>query len=393
MKVCMISCWYRKDMYSHNCNNLLEGYKKDTDVSVKFVTSNCNCFTSAQKYGIARHELLNEECDIVKIPYAPLEPSKAYGKFKYYLVKWSRINYFFETLRGVVFYWKSRGCDLIHFDQVLRSFGVLSFATLLMLARMSKKKVVVTVHEFDPLQIRYPFLNNLYEKADRILVFSRDFKKELEGVGIREDKIAVIHYGSALTAMNGSKREQFVFFGGHKLLKGKGYDTLLDAIDLLKQQGRNPIVHIYVGEGCIGLEEGKQKAEEMGLSRQIVWSEFLFGQELADQYQRSVACLIPYTGGSGRHPATTAMANATPVICTRKAALPEYLGDDGIYIEENSPVALAGAMSELLGKPEKVTRLGERLRNRAEQLFASDLIAQQTLDEYHRLVISDEERR
>ena len=48
--------------------------------------------------------------------------------------------------------------------------------------------------------------------------------------------------------------------------------------------------------------------------------------DLVSAYQTSKACIIPFTGGSARHPVTTAMANAAPVIATAAADIPEYLG-------------------------------------------------------------------
>jgi glycosyltransferase involved in cell wall biosynthesis len=65
----------------------------------------------------------------------------------------------------------------------------------------------------------------------------------------------------------------------------------------------------------------------------IEWREFYSGDELAEVYQRSKACLIPFTGESARHPLSCAMMNATPVIATRAADIPEYLGDLDIYID------------------------------------------------------------
>jgi glycosyltransferase involved in cell wall biosynthesis len=90
-----------------------------------------------------------------------------------------------------------------------------------------------------------------------------------------------------------------------------------------------------VGNGCNGLAEAKLMAERCGVSDMIEWSEFIWGDDVVAAYQRSKACLVPFTSGSGRQPVTCAMASGIPVIGTRSVDIPEYLGDLGIYVEPN----------------------------------------------------------
>lgn len=379
----MIGCWYKYDIYSHHLNSIINALNKKNDISLKLVTSNCNCFSSSQRYSISKDELLNEYCKSIKIPYAPINPTKKYGLLKYYIVKYTKLNFFLETFRGIAFFNKTKNCNIVHFDQVLRSFGVLSFLILLLLSKFFRKKMVVTVHELDPLQEKYNSLNRYYNKADKIIVFSDDFKNELINSGIKGERIEVVPFSVSLQPLTITVREQFIYFGGHKLLKGKGFDTLLNALKILRDNKINIKVLVYVGEGCIGLEEGKKMASDMGLDKFIIWSEFLYGSKLAYEYQKSIGCLIPYTSGSGRYPATCAMANATPVIATRKASLPEYLGELGIYIKENSSDELANEMINLIENPDFVNSLGLKLRKRAEELFSADIVANKILKVYN----------
>jgi len=382
LNICMIGCWYKNDMYSHHLNNLIEVLDKQPDINLRLVTSNCNCYSSAQRYSIANEELLNSHCIAIKIPYAPPEPSKHYGMLKYQIAKIFRLNWILETLRGIQFYRTTRKCDIVHFDQVLRSFGVLSFTTLLFLSRISGKKLIVTVHELDPLQEKYKGLNKHYSRASKLIVFSNGFRDKLISLGIDPDKIKTMPFCAPLEPIMGLRRDQFIYFGGHNLLKGKGFDTLLDALKILQSRGQEPKIIIYTGKGCNGLEEGKQKVSDMGLDKFIRWSEFLYGTNLANEYQKSIACLIPYTGGSGRHAVTSAMANATPVIATKKADLPEYLGESGIYVKENSARELADAIEYLMNNPEVVKSLGSELRSLAEKRFNKDLIGKELLELY-----------
>ena len=383
MKVCVIGCWYRDDIYSHHLKTLMDAGKRHNNVDLDLVTSNCNCFSSSQKYSITEEELLDRNCSAIKIPFAPADPTKKYGKLKYYLVKGLKLNFILEPLRGITFFMRARKCPVVHFDQVLKSFGVLSFLVLLAISKLFGKKVVVTVHELDPLQEKYISLNRYYNWADRIIVFSSTFKEQLVKAGMKMEKIEVVPYGVALEPLNGSfKRDRFIFFGGHKLLNGKGFNTLIETLDILRAKGKKSSVLIYTGEGCIGLEEGKKLVKDMHLDEYVKWSDFLSGAKMAEAYQKSIACLVPFTGGSGRYPATAAMANATPVIATRKADLPEYLGDAGIYIGESSAEELSEAMINLMNNPDMARAFGEKGRKRAEEHFSAELISQRIFQIY-----------
>lgn len=249
------------------------------------------------------------------------------------------------------------------------------------MSRKAGKKVIVTIHELDPLQEKHRGLNRYYSQANKIIVFSHVFRDMLIGLGISAEKIKTVPFCVPLEAPMGLPRDQFIFFGGHNLLKGKGYNTLLDAMEIIRSRGQNISVFIYTGM-CNGLIGGKEKVDDRGLNNFIRWSDFISGIDLAKEYQRSIACLIPYTSGSSRHPVTYAMANATPVISTNKIDLPEYLGEFGIYIKENSPKELADSMEYLMNNPHVVGSLGKKLRKRAEDRYNKDVVGKELIEIY-----------
>ena len=141
---------------------------------------------------------------------------------------------------------------------------------------------------------------------------------------------------------------------------------------------------IYVGYGCNGLEEAKELAIRKHVDDMIQWQDFYTGEELAKVYQRSKACIIPFTGGSARHPLTCAMVNATPVIATRAVDIPEYLGELGIYIDGNA-ASISHAISEIENGHKNVRALGENLRAKALAQLDYNKIAQELSQEYSRI--------
>lgn len=175
-------------------------------------------------------------------------------------------------------------------------------------------------------------------------------------------------------------RSRYIFFGGHRILKGKGYVEVVNALSRLKATRPDVRLLIYYGNGCNGLSEAKAMAAREGVAEMIDWREFLSGDEINKAYQTSKACIIPYTGGSARHPLSNAMANATPVIATRAADIPEYLGDLGVYVE-GSAESIAAAIEKFEQSAGDIAGLGQALRSKAAVELSFDGIARQVVSE------------
>lgn len=383
VRLAYIGCWYKNDMYSHNCSNLVDSLRT-AGMQVDVVTSNCRCFSSAQKFSIAKDELINENCSPVAIPHAPRNPGMKHGKLKYLAVKWLRLDLILATARGFLYYKLARRADVIHFDQVLEAFGCIPLYIVIALASLFGKRVVVTVHEIDPIQRERHWLNRMYNKCAEVLVFSENMKRQVVALGAAPDKIKVIRYGASIPELVPAERKQYIYFGGHFILRGKGYVELLDSLAILKSKRRPIHVVIYVGYGCNGLEEAKDLAIRKHVAHMITWQDFYSGEELAKVYQRSKACIIPFTGGSARHPLTCAMVNATPVIATQAVDIPEYLGDLGIYID-GSAGSIADAIVEIESGSRDLSALGSSLRAKALTQLDYRKIGEELSREYSRI--------
>jgi glycosyltransferase involved in cell wall biosynthesis len=328
--------------------------------------------------------LINENCSPVAIPHAPRDAGLKHGRLKQLAVKALRLDLVLATIRGFLYYKRARKADIIHFDQVLEAFGCIPFFIVVALGSFFGKRVVVTVHEIDPFQREHKWLNRYYNKCAEVLVFSENMKKQIVALGAAPEKIKVIRYGALIPELVPAERKQYIYFGGHFILRGKGYVELLDALAILKSRDvRIPLV-IYVGYGCNGLSEAKELAAQKQVADMITWQDFYTGEEIARVYQKSKACIIPFTGGSARHPLTCAMVNATPVIATRAADIPEYLGDLGIYVDAN-----ASAIAETVMKIEDgridLNGVGNRLRAKALAELDYHKIAEELSGEYSRI--------
>ena len=383
VQLAYIGCWYKNDMYSHNCSSLVDSLRRaGTDVNV--ITSNCRCYSSAQKFAVAKDELINENCSPIAIPHAPHDPGMKHGRLKYLAVKILRLDLILATARGFLYYKRARKADVIHFDQVLEAFGFIPFFIVVTLSHWFGKRVVVTIHEIDPFQKRHTRFNSCYRNCAEIFVYSENMKKNIVALGAPAEKIKVIRYGTLIRELAHTERKQYIYFGGHFILRGKGYPELLEALARLKSRGVRISIIIYVGYGCNGLQAAKEMAVRKQLDDMITWQDFYSGEELAKVYQRSKACIIPFTGGSARHPLTCAMVNATPVIATRAVDIPEYLGALGIYIE-GSAASIADAILDIENGRRSLDGLGERLRAKALMELDYRNIATELSKEYSRI--------
>jgi glycosyltransferase involved in cell wall biosynthesis len=209
-------------------------------------------------------------------------------------------------------------------------------------------------------------------------------RQQLVGLGASAGKISSIRYGAAMPELIERERKNYLYFGGHNILNGKGYTEFLDSLAILRARGVKVHTVIYVGHGCNGLQPAQKLADSKGVSGMIDWQEFYRGDELAKVYQASKACIVPFTGGSARHPLSCAMVNATPVIATRAVDIPEYLGDLGIYVD-GSANSIADAICRIEGRSIDMRALGRRLRAKALAELDYQKIAQEISGMYSRM--------
>ena len=175
-------------MYAHNCRDMVDALRH-CGLDVNVVTSNCRCFSTAQRFDIAADELINGNCRSIKIPHAPSNPGKKkHGIFKYLVVKVFRLDIWLAILRGFLYYRRSQDADVIHYDQVLEAFGSIPLFVLSLLTSLGQKRLIVTVHEIDQFQREHTWVNRLYRRCTQILVYSENMKESIVSLGVDPSK-------------------------------------------------------------------------------------------------------------------------------------------------------------------------------------------------------------
>ncbi len=96
-----------------------------------------------------------------------------------------------------------------------------------------------------------------------------------------------------------------------------------------------------------------------------------------------VAPKMSSTEGSGK--LLNYMALAQPVVAYDTAVHREYLADLGVYVPVGDVSAFAQAIDQLLQTPESMIELGQKLRQRAEQIYSWQAATAKIINLYERL--------
>jgi glycosyltransferase involved in cell wall biosynthesis len=345
--------------------SLRASLEKLTGSKVPVITTDCACFEP--------EKALNSDYEYIDMRYLNRQ-ARSSGVKK--AVK-TAVYPYVEKRRGQAFSSHTRDYDVVDFQQSSYAFGYESLKAFLEAG--SKAKRLVTIHKVDAIQKEHPELNRIYNKADGVIVFSKFTKEGLVRDGVDPDKIAVIYHGTALPAIQDVVHDQAILFCGSPIPHIKGFEHAAPALAMLRREGIELKVKVY---GFFVQEEldyafGLAKAE--GVDDLLSWTSFKSEAELTAEYQKSLVCLIPYTGYAGYFPSAYAMGNAVPVVATDIMGHSEYVEGTGLLIPPGSPEALAEATKNVLANEALRRELGAAGRKRAEYSLSWDTVAGQTL--------------
>jgi len=374
MRVTFICCPFQTS-YGWYADSLRRAIEKKTGQAIQWVASNCGCGDPIE---VGKRFQIHD-CYYFELPHVRPYESKTAWK------RWARIrvrhwSYLFRARR---YRNLSKNAELVHFQQILNAYG--SSVVFHWLSQPSSAVRVITIHELDYYQLQIPEKNGIYNKADAVIVHCNDIRQKLIRLGVQPERIHVVLQGVDLPEFTDENhRDGLVFYGGHKLMSGKGIQTLFEAMSILKQRlGADlPTLKIHGHYGDRVPEAALQLAQRFGVADKVLWLNQLSMEDIIPLYQTSLLLILPYTEGFAGLPASVAAGNRLPVVCTRKAGIPDHLGEYGVWMEEENPQQLAECVLELLNNHSRRCELGAKLRKRAELCLNWDIVADRTLSVY-----------
>jgi len=357
-----------------------------TGETVQWIGSNCECGDAVSR----TRQFIDSDCDFFEMPYTATRqvPTTPWKRTVFRGVKpaLDLVSSTRASSRARKYTSYTRNAEVVNFHQILAAYGSRVVFNWLELPMDAAR--VVTIHEFDDDQLASPAVNKGYNKADAVIVLSGAMRDRLIEFGVQPEKVHVVLHGTIIPDPSNDKREGLVFYGGHKIMGGKGLDTVLKAMAIIQDRRRAdaPRLTINGHYGTATPAAAEAMAKDLGVDDLIVWRNQIPERDMFELYQKSMVCLLPFTASFGGLAAAAAAACGLPVIATRQAGIPDYLGDTGIWVEENNPDELATRIIELLDDPAAWQAASDSVRKRAEQLLSWDLIAANTLQVFERAV-------
>jgi glycosyltransferase involved in cell wall biosynthesis len=252
--------------------------------------------------------------------------------------------------------------------------------------------VVVTIH--DCIHLRFPqYLPNraasMYartfmalgaRRASRIITVSQASKDDIQHyLHAPADKIDVIHNGLDSRFLEppdeaevARVRDRFILNAPFVLYAGnikphKNVDRLIEAFAIMRRNGDEDVKLLIIGDELSKYPGLRRLVHRHHLHQQVRFLGFVPANTLAALYRLAKVFVFPSLSEGFGFPPLEAMASGTAVITSNVSSLPEVVGDAAVLIDPLDPVALAAAMTRVLGDDDLRAELVRRghLRVRA----------------------------
>jgi len=285
------------------------------------------------------------------------------------------------------YWWLFDEMDVVH------SHGVAATAPY---SFFKESPLAVTTHgmeEYRLPHLKYPLAPfNLVDKiaarrnVDRFVALSRGNAEDIQTyLGVEEGKITEIPNGVDADFYSPSDTsgleerydlEENVVVAVSRLVEYKGHGVLVDAVNQMEDTSL-----VVVGDGPFR-DELEEKAGE-----DVHFAGFVDEEELPLYYSLGDVFCLPTFGEGMPLSILESYACGTPVVSTRVGAIPDMV-DDGVgrLVEPKDAEDLREALEDLFSDRERLERMGEECRKRAEEEYSWDAVAERTLEMYEDLV-------
>lgn len=158
----------------------------------------------------------------------------------------------------------------------------------------------------------------------------------------------------------------------------KNYHTLLHAHAMLIKKFPGLLLYIAGREiDHIYAQSLRKLSQELGLEENVVFKGHVDTDELMELYRNCRVFVFPSLIETFGNSLLEAMANGAPIACSNVAAMPEVLGDAGLFFDPMDKNDMADKIETLLLDDELSVRLGEEASQRARS-FSWRNTAEQT---------------
>jgi glycosyltransferase involved in cell wall biosynthesis len=287
-----------------------------------------------------------------------------------------------------------------------------TLATLLLLRRLPP--TVVTVHDIIPYLVRADKRLNTYRhglerlmyrlalwglrRADALIAISEYTKRTVvDALGYSAERIHMVYcavdskvFRPMPVPLAFRQRYGLEEGGAYVLYVGtedprKNLEALIRALALVRQQVPSARL-VKAGAAQFGSERVRllQLVEKLGLEGSVRFLDEVPEEDLPLLYNAAHVFVLPSLYEGFGMPALEAMSCGTPVIASKRASLPEVVGEGGVLVEPSDTEALAERLGELLVDRELHNAAAEAARRQAAR-FSPARQAAMTLQVYKKV--------
>jgi len=200
--------------------------------------------------------------------------------------------------------------------------------------------------------------------------------------GLLRRRITVVPHGvnASFSVKPDIEREENFVLAVSDIYVQKNFSNLLLAVSGLL--GKHPDLRLKIAGRPVDqeyLQTLKQLIADKGLEKNVEFLGHLDVTELCDMYQRCSVFVFPSTVETFGNPLVEAMACGAPIACSDAAAMPEVLGDAGLYFNPADVGNMEQILDQLLSDSPLREEYGKKASQRARQ-YSWKATEQRTLE-------------
>jgi glycosyltransferase involved in cell wall biosynthesis len=348
---------------------------------------------NAEDYGM---KITVKEIETLMMPYMTAEQyRKSYELFSKANSKEKSLygKFLFEEVKRFAEAAKKIAKEVPH--DVIHAHDWMTYEAGINASKVSGKPLLVHIHatEYDRSGdgAVNPVVHNLekrgFKEADAIAAVSQFTKdKIMDKYDVPEKKVNVVHNAvefpkDKVQSFKLSKKDKVVLFLGRITLQ-KGPDWFLEAAKKVLSKDPN-VKFVMAGAGDM-MPAMMEKAAEMGMARNVLWTGFLRGKDIDKAYKMADVYVMPSVSEPFGITPLEAMRNDTPVIISKQSGVSEVI-NHCLKVDFWDTQALADRMLSVLYYKDLKDEL--RIKGKKEVMkFSWDNPAKKVLTLYGQLI-------
>lgn len=284
-----------------------------------------------------------------------------------------KISRYFKIVFKVIWCLLSFKPETVYLAITAKGIGFYKDFPIALLVKLFGKKLVLHYHNKGVVNYQDRVLDNLFYK----LLF-KNSNVILLSEKLHEDVIKYVAKENVFFCPNGipntnnflnkvpKKHDVFQFLFLSNLIESKGVYILLEALEILKNQGFKFHCNIVGGEGDISLEVLNNKIKDLNLSDSVTYLGKKYGNDKLEIFNNSDVFIHPTLDDCFPLVLLEAMQFSLPIISTNEGGIPDIIkhNETGFIVEKKNPVVLAESIKKLIDNPELAKTMGKKGRAR-----------------------------